>query len=59
MISLLAAGAEEWVAGAMATLRLKGRVAILQTGGFPLQSKLLGCVALLRCGAAFSGAPAE
>jgi hypothetical protein len=29
MISLLAAVAEEWVAGAMATLRLNGRVAIL------------------------------
>jgi hypothetical protein len=27
--SLLAAAAEEWVAGAMATLRLNGRVAIL------------------------------
>jgi hypothetical protein len=46
-LSLLTASAEEGIAAAMTTLRLNGPVAILQTSGFPLQSKCLGQVAVL------------
>jgi hypothetical protein len=43
----------------MATLRLNRHLAILQTSRFPLQSNLLGCVALSCHRAPFPGAPAE
>jgi hypothetical protein len=59
LISLLTAAAEEGVAAAVATLRLNGRMAILQTRGFPLQSQLLGCLTLGRPQALFPATPTQ
>jgi len=50
---------EEGVAAAIATLRLNGPTAVLQTSGFPLQSKLLDSVAVGRRQSPFPRAPAE
>jgi hypothetical protein len=59
LVSLLTAATEEGVAAAMATVRLYGPVAILQTSGLPLQSQLLGRVALRRRQAPLPWTPAE